>query len=89
LGVTLAHASGKAILFGEHAVVYGRPAIAVPVDQVRAEAESEEGPRGQGIVIIAEDLGKVHTIGQTSADGAMWAVGSMLVAMFSSTHEAL
>jgi len=36
-----ASAPGKIILFGEHAVVYARPAIAVPVFQVRAEVEVE------------------------------------------------
>jgi mevalonate kinase len=57
--MTSASAPGKIILFGEHAVVYGRPALAVPVSQVRAEVEiSETG--SAGIWIDAPDV-NLHT----------------------------
>jgi mevalonate kinase len=56
--VQSASAPGKVILFGEHAVVYGQPAIAVPVTQVRATATVETAPPGSGLAIIASDLGE-------------------------------
>jgi mevalonate kinase len=45
---------GKVILFGEHAVVYGQPALAVPVSQVQATATVTPG--GDGFWIDATDL---------------------------------
>ena len=54
-----ATAPGKIILFGEHAVVYGRPAIAVPVQQVRARVVVTARPRGQPgeVRVLAPDIG--------------------------------
>lgn len=57
--MTSARAPGKIILFGEHAVVYGRPAIAIPVTQVQATATIDtlpEAPDGQ-IRLEAPDIG--------------------------------
>ncbi len=66
--MTTACASGKIILFGEHAVVYGRPAIAVPVTQVRARATVEDAAEGRGIIIVARDLGRTYPLNQSPPD---------------------
>jgi mevalonate kinase len=54
-----ASAPAKIILFGEHAVVYGQPAIAVPVSSVRATAQVS---RGNGLTIVTANLGRTLPI---------------------------
>ncbi len=53
--MTTASAPGKVILFGEHAVVYGRPALAVPVTQVHTQVEVTDSLRA-GIRVEAPDV---------------------------------
>ncbi len=72
--MAVGYASGKVILFGEHAVVYGRPAVAVPVTQVQARAEVEDAERGQGITIVARDLGRTYKLNEAPPDDALRAI---------------
>jgi mevalonate kinase len=57
--MTTARAPGKVILLGEHAVVYGQPALAVPVQKVQATVSAEplaDAPLGT-VRIVAPDVG--------------------------------
>ena len=70
-------APGKIILFGEHAVVYGRPAIAAPVSQVRATAVAEPNDQA-GIRLVAPDLGTDTLLAEADQEdplaAAVWQV---------------
>jgi mevalonate kinase len=68
--VTTARASGKIILFGEHAVVYGQPALAVPVNELYAEAEVSNIPRA-GIWVNAPDIGLHEELSRLAPDNPL------------------
>ena len=65
-----ASAPGKVILFGEHAVVYERPAIAVPVSQVSVRVVVLPIPTGRPgqILVDAPDIGLHSELSQLPSD---------------------
>ena len=71
---------GKVILFGEHAVVYGRPAIAVPVLQVTATAAIEAARAGRGTTILATDLACVVHLRDAATDDPLAAIARLTLA---------
>ena len=68
-----ASAPGKVILFGEHAVVYDRPAIAVPIPQVKARTIVTANPKGTpgALHIVAPNIGLEANLGELPPDNPL------------------
>lgn len=78
-------APGKIILFGEHAVVYGRPALAVPVTQVQATATVSENSRG-GVRIEAPNINFSGELSSLAPDHPLAAVINSIFSALGITH---
>lgn len=77
-----ATAPGKIILFGEHSVVYGQPAIAVPISQVQATCTVRDNSAGHGILLNAPDIDRREYLSAEGNDDPLaWVVYRTLDAL--------
>lgn len=74
-----AHAAAKLIIAGEHAVVYRRPAIAVPLPDICASVRIDAAPHGHGCVVHSPDLHQ-HGIFGRDDDPILALIGDILAA---------
>ncbi|MCP4516905.1 MAG: mevalonate kinase, partial [Delftia sp.] len=75
-----ATAPGKVIIFGEHAVVYGQPAIAAPVHQAQATAMVKAGRPGSGLSVSAIDLDRVISLAKAPEHDPLAAIARLTLA---------
>ncbi|MBN1923089.1 MAG: mevalonate kinase [Anaerolineae bacterium] len=72
-------APGKVILCGEHSVVYGEPAIAVPVTALRCRARMEPAMPGSGLLLVAADLNQRTPLRAAAPDYPLAALARLVL----------
>lgn len=72
-------APGKVILCGEHSVVYGEPAIAVPVTGLRCRARMAPAMPGSGLLLVAADLNQRTALRTAALDHPLAALARLVL----------